>query len=328
MAKPSPIKQLDQAVEALLAHRESALPPSRSKLDPKLAALLQIAADLRGLPSDKFKARLRADLQRRASMATTGVKPIREGFHTLTPYLIVSEAAQLIEFMRQTFGAVELFRAKRPDGLIMHAEVRIDDSMVELADATAQYPPAPAAIHLYVTDADAVYHRALRAGAASVHEPVDQPYDDREAGVKDAFGNHWYIATHKGTSHVPEGLRAVTPYLHPRGAARMIDFLKRAFGAEEVARAESPDGTIVHAKVRIGDSILEMGEAHGPYQPMPCALHLYVKDTDALYVRALRAGASSIEEPVDKPYGDRSAGVADPFGNQWFIATHIKDISI
>ncbi len=328
MAKPSPIEQLDQAVEALLARGESALPPPGWKVDPKLAALLHIAADLRGLPSDEFKARLKADLQRRASMATTAVKPIREGFHTVTPYLIVSGAAQLIEFMKQAFGAVELFRAKRPDGLIMHAEVRIADSMIEMADATAQYPAMPATIHLYVSDADAVYKRALQAGASSIEEPVDQPYGDREAGVKDAFGNHWYTATHKGASHVPEGLRTVTPYLHPRGAARMIGFLKQAFGAEEAARAESPDGTIVHAKVRIGDSILEMGEAHGPYQPMPCAIHLYVSDTDAVYQRALRAGASSIEEPVDKPYGDRSAGVADPFGNQWFIATHIKDVPV
>ncbi len=72
--------------------------------------------------------------------------------------------------------------------------------------------------------------------------------------------------------------------------------------------------------------MLEMGEAHGEYQPMPCTLHLYVENTDALYERALRAGATSIAPPEDKPYGDRSAGVQDAFGNRWFIATHIKDV--
>ena len=259
-------------------------------------------------------------------MTTTGVKPIREGFHTITPYLIGPGAAELIEFLKQAFGAIEVFRAKRPDGAIMHAEVRINDSMIEMGDATAQYPPVPAAIHLYVEDVDAVYSRALQAGATSMQEPVDQPYGDREAGVKDPSGNHWYIATHRGARHVPEGLRSVTPYLHPRGAAQLIDFLKKAFGAEEAFRAESPEDTIVHAKVKIGDSILEMGEAHGEYQPMPCVLHLYVNDTDALYARALRAGATSLLEPRDEPYGDRCAGVKDPFGNQWFIATHIKDV--
>ncbi len=261
-------------------------------------------------------------------MATTGVKPIREGFHTLTPYLIVPGAAQLIEFVKQAFGATEVFRAKRPDGAIMHGEVRINDSMIELADATAEHPPMPATIHLYVDDVDAVYERAVRAGAASMQGPVDQPYGDREAGVKDPLGNHWYIATHKGARPIPEGLRSVTPYLHPRGAAQMIEFLEHAFGAEAVLRDTSPDGTIVHAKVRIGDSILEMGEAHGEYQPMPCVLHLYVNDTDALYARAVRAGATSIQEPADQPYGDHSAGVQDPFGNQWFIATHIKDVPL
>ena len=324
MAKRSLIDQLDQAVEAIIAHPDSALPPA----DSKLATLLRIAADLRDLPSEDFKARVKADLERKGSMTTTAVKPIREGFHTITPYLIVPGAAQLIEFLKQAFGANEVLRAKRPDGTIMHAEVRIGDSMVEMADATAQFPATPAAIHLYVNDADAVYKRALRAGATSMQEPVDQPYGDREAGVKDMSGNQWYIATHRGARHVPEGLRSVTPYLFPRGAAQLIDFLKEAFGAEETFRAQSPDGTIVHAKVKIGDSILEMGEAHGEYQPMPCVLHLYVNDTDALYERALRAGATSLREPRDEPYGDRGAGVRDPFGNDWFIATHIKDVPL
>ncbi len=184
----------------------------------------------------------------------------------------------------------------------------------------------PTALHLYVNDADSVYERALQAGGRSIGEPTDQPYGDREAGVKDPSGNDWYIATHKGATHVPEGLRSVTPYLHPRGAAKLIDFLKQAFGAEEAARYEGPDGTIHHAKVRIGDAMVEMGEAHGEWQPRPMAFYLYVEDTDAWYKRALQAGATSISEPADQPYGDRNAGVKDPFDNVWYIATHIKDV--
>ena len=108
----------------------------------------------------------------------------------------------------------------------------------------------------------------------------------------------------------------------------MIDFLKEAFGAEETGRAQSPDGTIAHAKVRIGDSILEMGEAHGEYQPMPAVFYLYVNDVDAWYQRAVAAGATSQGEPTDQPYGDRVAGVMDPFDNVWYIATHIKDVPL
>lgn len=264
-------------------------------------------------------------------MATPAVTPFLEGFHSLTPYLIVEGAAKLIEFLNQAFGAQEKFRVPKPDGSIMHAEVRIAGSVIELADANAQYPPRPTNLHLYVPDADAVYQRALAAGAISTHEPIDQPYGDREAGIRDPGGNNWYISTHKaaGTGrYTPAGLHAVTIYLHPKGAPELIDFLKRAFNAEEAERYESPAGNVVHAKVRIGDSILEMGEAHGPYQPRPTGIHLYVPDADAAYRQALAAGATSLTEPNDAPYGDRVAAVQDPQGNSWFLATNIKDVPL
>ena len=124
------------------------------------------------------------------------VKPIREGFHTVTPYLMVREAVKLIDFVKQAFAATELFRGTGSAGGI-HAEVRIGDSMVMIGGAgTWNGEPMPAAIYLYMDDVDAVYKRALQAGAASLSEPADQPYGDRIAGVKDPFGNVWYIATH------------------------------------------------------------------------------------------------------------------------------------
>jgi uncharacterized glyoxalase superfamily protein PhnB len=110
--------------------------------------------------------------------------------------------------------------------------------------------------------------------------------------------------------------------LRPRGAAKVIDLLKQAFEAEETAPYAGADGTIHHAEVRIGDSVVEMGEAHFPYQPMPTMFYL------AWYGRALRAGATSLSKPADQPYGYRNASVEDPFGNVWYIATHIKDVAL
>src|SRR5712692_302927 len=136
MAKRSLADQLDQAVEAILTRPDSA--PAIA--DSRLAALALIASDFRDLPRDDFKARLRSDLERKASMATTAVTTLREGFHSMTPYLIVEGAAKLIDFLKQTFGAEEKLRVPKPDGSFMHAEVRIGGSVVELADANDQYP--------------------------------------------------------------------------------------------------------------------------------------------------------------------------------------------
>ena len=111
------------------------------------------------------------------------VKPIPEGHHTVTSYLVVREAAQLIDFMKQAFGAEEIRRFTLPDGSIMHAEVRIGDSMVMLGEAGGEYAPMPAMLHLYVEDVDAVYQQALQAGAISLREPADQPDGDRRGGV-------------------------------------------------------------------------------------------------------------------------------------------------
>jgi uncharacterized glyoxalase superfamily protein PhnB len=204
----------------------------------------------------------------------------------------------------------------------MHAEVKIGDSMIELSDGNEQYPPRPASIHLYLPDTDSAYQRALAAGATSLHPVEEMPYGERSGGVQDPFGNHWYIATHHGSSHIPEGLRTVNAYLHPVGADKLIDFLKQAFAAEEVGvYREEGVGPIKHATIRLGDTILEMSEAHGQYGPMPTGLHLYVPDVDAVYERALKAGATSISAPADQPYGERGAGVTDPAGNSWFLAT-------
>jgi len=126
---------------------------------------------------------------------------------------------------------------------------------------------------------------------------------------------------------IPDGYHSVTPYLVVKGVAALIDFLKQAFDAHEIERMAHPDGTVQHAEVRIGDSVVMMGEATAPSNPMPAMLYLYVNDTDATYQRALQAGATSVREPADQFYGDRSAGVQDRSGNFWYIATHVEDVS-
>jgi len=127
---------------------------------------------------------------------------------------------------------------------------------------------------------------------------------------------------------IPDGYHTVTPYLVLEGAAKFIDFAKQAFGAEETFRMAGPDGKIGHAELKIGDSMIMLGDAPGAQSgPMPGMLHLYVPDADASYKRALQAGATSLREPADQFYGDRSAGVKDAFGNQWWLATHIEDVA-
>src|SRR6185295_919074 len=115
------------------------------------------------------------------------------------------------------------------------------------------------------------------------------------------------------------------PFFNPRGAAGMIEFLKQAFAAEEVAVHQSPDGIVHHAKIRIGDSIVEMGEAHGPWQPRPMNFMVYVDDSDDWYRRAMKAeGAISIGEPANQPYGGRTGTIQDPFGNTWYLSSQNK----
>ena len=126
---------------------------------------------------------------------------------------------------------------------------------------------------------------------------------------------------------IPDGFHAVTPYIVASGVPRLIDFLKNAFGAEEMYRHARPDGTVMHAQVRIGDSFLMMGESQGEFKAMPCMFYMYVNDADAAYKRAMAAGGTQVMAPTTQFYGDRSGGVKDPCGNQWWVATHVEDVS-
>ena len=316
MAERSIIDQLDDAVTALLANRE----PVVNEADRELNELVAVARELRGLPSEQFRAALKEQLGGKDKMSTAvkSKKFKREDFHTVTPYLIVKPAVELVDFVKQAFGAVESFRATGSAGGL-HCEVKIGESVVMIGGGPT-FDPRPAAIHLYVADVDEVYARAMEAGATSLAAPSDQEYGERVAGVKDIGGNEWYIAKRFDETPIQD-LHTVTVYFHPVGAPKFIDFLQQAFGAEVVERHQSPEGFVYHAKVRLGDSIVEMGEAHDQWQSMPSAIYMYVEDVDATYRQALSAGATSALEPTNQPYGDRNAWVNDEFGNVWYLST-------
>jgi PhnB protein len=126
------------------------------------------------------------------------------------------------------------------------------------------------------------------------------------------------------TAPKPEGYSTVSPYLVAQGAQRVIDFLKAVFDATELRRFDMPDGTILHAEVRVGDTVVMIGDAGEQWPALPSFLHVYVDDVDATYRRALAAGAPSVREPEQKPGDpDRRGGVKDPAGNTWWIATQM-----
>jgi PhnB protein len=136
------------------------------------------------------------------------------------------------------------------------------------------------------------------------------------------------------TKGIPEGCHSVQPYLIMKGAEQAMEFYKKAFGAAERLCMKQKDGRVGHAEIQIGDSCIMMADEapqSGAFSPAhwggsPVGLVIYTEDCDALYKQAIAAGAHSVREPADLPYGDRMAGVKDPFGYTWWIATHIKDV--
>lgn len=320
MSEQDRFDELDAALTAILAGQ--AVPAGVGEEARDLAL---IAAHLLGLPGEEFRARLKADLVGGKAGGEPAAPSVPPGSQSVVPYLVVERATELVEFVRRAFGAEELYRTTGPGGGF-YAEVRIGDARVMMGGTPGMTSPeSPAALHLYVPDADATYRRAVEAGASPIYPMMDQPYGDREGGVKDPFGNTWYIATHRaGASPIPEGLRSVTPFLQVRGADRMLDFARAAFGAQIVGRHADPEGVVRHAELKVAGSMIELGEAHGEFPPTPAMLYVYVDDVDRWYARAVAAGGRPKKRPADQPYGHRTAAVDDAFGNQWYMAAPIR----
>ncbi len=124
------------------------------------------------------------------------------------------------------------------------------------------------------------------------------------------------------SSFTPPGYGTMSPYLIVEGADRLFDFIQGSFGGEIDDRTYDQNGAVQHGAIKIGDSMVEFSEARPEWPAFPCAIHLYVPDTDAAYARAIDNGAESLHEPADMPYGERSAAIKDPTGNCWYIATY------
>ena len=319
--------RLDGVIDALVARGDA----SAALRDVELAPLARVAADVRHYPNRDFTARLRAQLERRTTMTTAIGNPaeaglyndnraepgirLREGFTTVTPYIWVPDRG-LADFLIRVFDAVETNVMDNP-GHGIHRELRIGNSMVMLGETGDQKSALsrPVALHVFVDDADGRFARALAAGGTSMGDPEDRPYGERSGFIRDPYGNNWFIATPLGPESLGHALRAVTPYLLARDVDGYIAFLTSAFGAVQEARHEASPGYIPYARARIGDAAVEFGTA----DPMPGAYFLYVADPDAVYERAIAAGAMSLAAPADRPSG-RIAFVEDPVGNHWYIA--------
>jgi len=313
MSKQTNFEQLDRAVTDMLANRD--LVPAEASV----ADLLLIARDLSTMPRPDFKARLRSALERTTSMSTKTVQ-FREGFRTVTPYIFLPETAELIAFVQYVFGGVETGRSAHESGAF-HAEVRIGDSMLMIGGGPSyKGPRKPVTLRVLVANSDEVYQRALDAGAISTLE-ITENYGERFGCVRDRFDNQWIISTQIGPAY-SEGLEhSLTTFLKVRSGAKLIDFLKQAFGAAELTRADGPEGQVRHSIIRLGDSVVAISDAANEEAVSLLGLYLYVPDVDAWYDRAVRAGAQSSFPPTDHAYGDRGAAVTDEWGNSWYMAT-------
>lgn len=241
--------------------------------------------------------------------------PLPEGFKTVTPVICTVQPDMMLDFLEEAFGATITQEDSLPGGALLGC-ARVGQSMLRVnGGKSAEGDEMRAALHYFVSDVDAAYRRATAAGAKVMMggegEPADRAYGERSAFLEDPFGNHWFLAKNLEPGQDKTG--ELLPYLYPSNARGLIAFLEKAFGGKGLEVHEQ-DGRVMHAGVQIGDSVVEMGEASS----FPQAVSLYVEDPDAAYARAIAAGATSLWEPADQAYGERTAGIVDPYGNHWY----------
>lgn len=310
------------------------------------------------------------------------VDPVPEGFHTLTPVLIVDDIPGAVEFYTKALGAEHRYTTNGPDGKPMIAQIKIGDSIVMLSpenEERRQRSPramegSNGSLHVYVEDVDAVFAGAVEAGATERMALADMWWGDRFGELLDPFGHRWSLATHQekvapevmkeraeaystamaegkeytwekgeaAASYKPDGYWTVTPALVVAGGPEAADFYKDALGGEILTAMPMPEGGLMHAELKIGDSMLMMsGEmpADGPMGELAAhaktaaslggasvQVMVYTPDTDAALAKATGAGAKQVVEAMDMFWGDRYGVVLDPSGTPWAVATHIKDV--
>ncbi len=204
MAKGKLIEQLDEAVEAIVAKPNASIPVS----DPRLAAILRIAGELRDLPRADFKSRLKAEL---AAGSRAIESPAPAVSRSIMPFLYIAGAASAVEFYKSVFGAIVLMREQEPSGIVSHAMLKMGDTTVMLSDPTSadvkqndthglsrtprSYGGSPVHLYIYVADADEVVRRAIEAGAKVIDQVEDRDWGDRCGGIEDPYGHVWWVGT-------------------------------------------------------------------------------------------------------------------------------------
>jgi PhnB protein len=213
---------------------------------------------------------------------------------------------------------------------IVHASLNLGERTLAGADVLPEQYQAPQGFYVLVapddsTQAERIFSALAEGG--SVRMKLQKTFWSPAFGVViDRFGIPWEVSCPqaKGVKPVPDGYRAITPYLAVHDVPKLIEFLTRAFDAE-VVHLHPPNNT--NAELRIRDSMVLLGEKPPDQDPFPAMLYLYVTDVDAAYRQAIEAGGRSIKEPSDEYYGDRNAGIVDPSGNQWWLATRKENLS-
>lgn len=299
--------------------------------------------------------------------------PIPAGYHTVTPHLVVTKLDEAIAYYQKAFGAELVFQMNGPDGSPMHAEIKIDDSVVLLAPENAEMgTKAPVnlggtagGLHLYVENADAVAKAAAAAGGKITMPVADMFWGDRYGQVVDPFGHKWSIATHKedlspeemtkrseafgaamatgkkppkwkkgkaAASFKPEGYFTVTTELVlSKDWEQALTFYQEALGAEVRSKIPMPDGSLMHAEIKVGDSIImfssempqmdQTSKSPKALGSTPVSMMVYVEDADAVFAKATAGGAKEKMPMMDTFWGDRWGQVIDPEGHEWGIAT-------
>ena len=199
----------------------------------------------------------------------------------------------------------------------------------KLADGASPGPGGWNRMQIETDNLRGIYDELQQKGA-TFRNGIIEGQGGNQALLQDPSGNLIELFEPKKPETVepiPEGFHTVTPFLLADDAAALMTFIEKAFGGEVMHVTKSGDGLIRHATIRIGDSHIMLADGTESYKSAPAMLHLYVQDVDEWYHQALSAGARSIREPEDQFYGDRSAGVEDAWHNQWWMATHIEDVS-
>jgi uncharacterized glyoxalase superfamily protein PhnB len=246
---------------------------------------------------------------------------------TIFPVLRYADAPAAIEWLARAIGFEKQVEFPGPDGTIAHAELRRGAGVIGISSATPPVESNPwssvrQGVYVTVKDVNAHHQRALTAGARIAIPPYDTPYGSREYSAWDLEGHLWGFGTYPMGS--PEGEPNIYPEIVYRRGAEAVSWLERAFGFTATVQIPGPDGTPLHAEMRLGDStvMLNLGSDHLPGDQPSQAISVRVEDPDQVFAQASAAGAVVVQAPVDTHYGARSCWLRDPGNFLWGFSTY------